>query len=113
MKANRLLLKAGQGKNSTLDKAYNKHINDLFSKLDEEKQERWETYNIIIQELIKEGKLESYCEIKYRLTDGEDPNDVILDIIDRNVDEVNGLVWFFKRRLEEYQEDDYLRRFYE
>lgn len=113
MKANRLKLKASQGKTSTLDKAYNKHVINLLGELDEEKQERWETYNTIIQELINEGRLESYSEIKYRLTDGEDPNEVLLDVIDRYVDEVNGLVWLLKRRIEEYQEDDYLRRFYE
>ena len=111
MKANQHKLKAGQGKYSTLDKAYNKHISNLSEQLDEEKQERWETYNIIIQELINEGKLDSYSEIKYRLTDGENPNDVLLDVIDRYVDEVNGLIWFLKRRIEEYQEDDNLRRF--
>lgn len=113
MKANRFLLKASQSKNSTLDKAYNRHISNLLEKLDEEKEERWETYNMIIQELIDNGKLESFSEIKYRLTDGEDPNDVILEVIERYVDEMDGMVWFLKRRIEEYQEEDYLRRFYE
>ena len=113
MKANRTKTKASQGKNSTLDKAYNRHIIKLFNELDEEKQERWETYNIIIQELINEGKLDTFSEIKYRVTDGEDPNDVILEIIERYGDEMNTIVWFLKRRIEEYQEDDNLRRFYE
>lgn len=113
MKANRPKTNASQGKNSTLDRAYNRHINKLFNELDEEKQERWETYNIIIQELVKEGKLDTFSEIKYRVTDGEDPNSVILDVIERYGDEMNTVVWFLKRRIEEYKEDDYLRSFYE
>jgi hypothetical protein len=113
MEANNFLLKAGQGKKTTLDKAYCKHINRVIETLDEEKEARWETYNIIIQELINEGKEDYFQEIKYRLTDGEDPNQVILDIINREVDEVNGLIWFLKRRIEEYLEEDYLRKFYE
>jgi hypothetical protein len=113
MEANNFLLKAGQGKKTALDKAYYKHINNIIPTLDKEKEERWETYNVIIQELINEGKGNYFQEIKYRLTDGEDPNEVMLDIIGREVDEVNGLIWFLKRRIEEYLEDDYIRRFYE
>ena len=113
MEANNFLLKAGPGKKTALDKAYYKHIHTILPTLDEEKEERWETYNIIIQELINEGKGEYFKEIKYRLTDGEDPNQVILDIVSRGVDDTNGLIWFLKRRIEEYIEDDYLRKFYE
>jgi len=113
MEANNFLIKAGQCKTTTLDKAYSKHINNIIKTLDEEKEGRWETYNIIIKELIKEGKGDYFPEIKYRITDGEDPNKVILDIIERNVDEVNGLIWFFKKRIEEYIDDDFMRRFYE
>lgn len=113
MEANKFIFRAGQGKRTTLDKAYNKHITNIIETLDEEKECRWETYNIIIQELINGGKGEYFEEIKYRLTDGEDPNQVMLDIINREVDEVSGLIWFLKRRIEEYLEDDYLRTFYE
>jgi hypothetical protein len=113
MEANNFFIKAGQGQNSTLDKAYYRHINNLIETLDEEKEGRWETCNMIIQELINEGKSYYFNEIKYRLTDGEDPNMVMLDIIERDGEAVNGLIWFLKRRIEEYLEDDYLRRFYE
>ena len=113
MEANNFLFKAGQGKKTALDKAYYKHINTIISTLDEEKEGRWETYNIIIQELINGGKGDYFQEIKYRLTDGEDTNEVMLNIIERDVDEVNGLIWLLKRRIEEYLEDDYIRRFYE
>ena len=113
MGANIFMLKTSQGKRTALDKAYNKHIKTVIETLDEEKEGRWETYNIIIQELINDGKGDYFQEIKYRLTDGEDPNHVMLDIINREVDEVNGLIWFLKRRVEEYLEDDYIRSFYE
>ena len=113
MEANNFLLKAGQGKKTALDKAYHKHISCILETLDEEKEGRWETYNLIIQELINQGKGDYFREIKYRLTDGEDPNTVILDIIERELDEVNGLIWFLKKRVEEYLEDDFIRRFYE
>jgi hypothetical protein len=113
MEANNFFIKAGQGKKTTLDKAYYKHINTILGTLDEEKEGRWETYNIIIQELINEGKGKDFEEIKYRLTDGEDPNQVMLDIIERDIDGVSGLIWFLKRRIEEYLEDDYIRKFCE
>lgn len=111
MKANKFMLKAGQGKQTTLDKAYSKHIKEVRETWDEEIEARWETYNIIIEELVREGKEAYFNEIKYRLTDGEDPNQVILDIIERDMDSVSGLIWFLKRRIEEYMEDDNLRRF--
>jgi ribonucleotide reductase beta subunit family protein with ferritin-like domain len=111
MKAKKDNLRANQGKHSALDKAYNKHVKEVLDTFDEEIQARWETYQIIFEELVKEGKEEYFNEIKYRLTDGEDPNQVILDIIDRDMDNMNGLIWFLKRRIEEYIQDDNLRRF--
>lgn len=111
MRAKRQDLRANQGKKSALDKAYNKHVKEVLDTVDEEIQERWETYQVIFEELVKEGKEAYFDEIKYRLTDGEDPNQVILDIIDRDMDNMNGLIWFLKRRIEEYIQDDNLRRF--
>ena len=110
MKANEFIFKANQGKNSTLDKAYNRHINNLINTLDEEKQARWETYNLIIQELINDGKSYYFSEIKYRLTDGEDPNKVMIDMIDRNKNN-SGLLWFIRKRLLEYIDEDFYNRF--
>ena len=112
MKAKRVNLRAGQGKQSVLDKAYNKHIKEVLDTVDDEIRERWETYQVIFEELVKEGKEDYFNEIKYRLTDGEDPNQVILDIIERDTDNLNGLLWFLKRRIEEYIEDDNLGRFF-
>jgi hypothetical protein len=111
MEAKNFLLKAGRSKRTTLDKAYNKHVICILETLDEEKENRWETYNLVIQQLMSQNKGEYFKEIKYRLTDGEDPSKVILDIIEREIDEVDGLIWFLKRRIEEYIEDDYFSKF--
>ena len=111
MEPNNFLFKSNKGKRTTLDKAYNKHISNIFLTLDDEKESRWETYNVIMQELMNQNKSDYFAELKYRLTDGEDPNAVILDIIEKNIDELAGLIWFLKRRLEEYRDDDYLNRF--
>lgn len=114
MRANNFILKAGQGKNTRLDKAYQKLIIDIKGNLDEEKEERWETYNLIIEDLINTGKIEVFQEIKYRLTDNEDPNKVMLNIIDRYEDsERDNLYHILRGRIEEYIEEDFLKRFHD
>jgi hypothetical protein len=109
METKNILLKSGNRTN--LDKAYNKHIVSVMETLDEEKQARWETYNLVVEVLTESTKNDYMKEIKYRLTDGEDPNKVMLDIIDREIDMVDGLVWFLKRRIEEYVDEDFFNRF--
>jgi hypothetical protein len=110
MEAKNFLFKSGHGKQTTLDKAYYKHIHCILDTLDEESEIRWETYNLII-ELITCENHDYFSEIKYRITDGENPNDVILDIIERNIDNSDSLIWFLKRRVEEYREEDFFKRF--
>jgi hypothetical protein len=80
--------------------------------LDEEKQARWETYNLIVEVLTESTNIDYIKEIKYRLTDGEDPNKVMLDIIERENDNIDGLAWFLKRRIEEYIDEDFFNRFF-
>lgn len=99
-------------KGSILDKHYTKHINNVVNGLDEEEETRWETYGVIIQELLENNSLDTFEEIKYRLTDNENPNSVFLDIINRNLDDVNNILWLLKKRLEDFIEDDSYRRFY-
>ena len=112
MVTNNLLLSTNKSKKTILDKVYNRHIYNIISNLNEEEEARWETYNLILTELSESGSKDYFDEVKYRLTDGENPNQVILDIINRELDNVNGLVWLLKRRIEEYIEDDFIRRFY-
>jgi hypothetical protein len=108
---NIFLLTSSHSKKSTLDKAYFQHIKNLIQTLSEEDEARWEIYSIIIEQLINEGKEQYYTEIKYRISDGENPNEVMLDIIEREADTVDNVMWFFKRRIEEYLEEDYFKKF--
>lgn len=111
MKTKQFLLTDNHGYRTTLDKAYNKHMNTVLNSFNEEQETRWETYNLIMNELISQDN-RYIKEVKYRLSDGENPNHLFLDIINRDTDNVNSLVWFLKRRLEEYIEDDIFNRFF-
>lgn len=106
------LLKQHNNKNRTfLDKAYNTHINNVLDNIDEEKASRWEVYELIIDEIKKDTKRDYIKEVKYRFSDGEDHNKVILEIIDRESENVNDLVWFLRKRIEEFIDEDYFNEF--
>ena len=109
---NFLLFQASQSKKTTLDKAYKKHMVNILNSFDEEEESKWETYSMIVNSLSKVKNENILQEIKYRLTDEENINDILLSIIDRHVLEVDGLVWFLKKRLEDYLEDEFLKKFY-
>jgi hypothetical protein len=112
MEAKNILFKHTNNKRTILDKAYNKHIINVIETLDEEKQSRWETYNLVVEELTEDSKIDYITEIKYRITDGEDPNYIMLDIIERESDNLDGLVLFLKKRIEEYIDEDFFDRFF-
>jgi len=112
MEAKNILFNYTNSKRTSLDKAYNKHMLSIMESLDEEKQARWETYNLIVEVLTESTNIDYIKEIKYRLTDGEDPNKVMLDIIERENDNIDGLAWFLKRRIEEYIDEDFFNRFF-
>lgn len=105
------LLTASHGRRSLLDKVYYKHITCILEKLDEDSEIRWETYDLIINQIMRSSNKDYLGELKYRLTDGEDPNYVVLDIIERENENIDGLVWFLKRRVEEFIDEDVLKRF--
>ena len=111
MEANHFILRARRGKQTMLDKAYSKYINTVLDSIDEEQEFRWETYNLIIEELINDNCLDYFEELKYRITDGEEPSVVFLEIINRDPDRVSGLIWSLKRRVEEYVDEDFFKRF--
>ena len=107
------IIKTRNGKNTSLDKAYSKLINEVLICSDEETEGRWETYNLIIKELFTLDNGKYFEEIKYRFTDGENPNEVILDIISRyNHEELNFLLSFLIKRVEEFLDEDYYKRFF-
>lgn len=102
---------SGPDKYNILDKMYNRLVNEKLRTISEEDEERWEIYDLIMYEIKREHNYQCYDEIKYRLTDGENPNEVFYDIILRG-DYSSSLIWLFKRRIEEFIEEDNYSRFY-
>lgn len=98
-------------KYNILNKMYDRLIRQNLREGNEEGEMRWETYDLIMYELKREHNYKTYDEIKYRITDGENPNEVFLDIILRG-DYSSALIWLFKRRIEEFIEEDSYNRFY-
>lgn len=105
-------LNTGTGsKDNILDKMYEQLIKDSIDNINEEQEIRLETYDLILYELKREEDYKTYDEIKYRITDGEPPNQVFYDIILRG-DYSSSLIWLFKVRIEEFIEEDSYSRFY-
>jgi hypothetical protein len=96
-------------KKFNLEKDFKNYINEI-ENVDNSLSERWETYNLIFNELEVLGLNLVIDEIKYRLTDGENPNTIMLDIINRELIS-NNIIWVLKRRIEEFYEEDYLNQF--
>ena len=105
------VIKSGSGKYTNLDKEYKQYVNNIMRNSDEDIKSRWETYNLIIEELIKEGRIDLFQEVKYRLTDNEDPNSIMLDIIDKTENQ-NSFIYFFKKRILGYKDEDFIKRFF-
>lgn len=111
MKDINIKIKIGSGKYNNLDKEYNQFIKKTMMNLDEETKQRWETYSVIMDELININRIDCFEEVKYRLTDGEDPNKVMIDIINKNQN-ASTLLWFMRKRILEYIDEDFYNRFY-
>lgn len=105
-------IKAGSGTYNFLDKIYNRFITHTLITDNNETIDRFITYDSIMNELIALGDISSFEEAKYRLTGGENPNQVMLDIIDRD-NETKTVLWSLRTKIEEYIEDDKFKRFYE
>lgn len=114
MRANNFILKAGQGKNTRLDSAYQKLISELKINLDEEQESRWEVYNLIMEDLVNNGRVEVFNEVKYRLTDNENVNEVMLDVLGRyEFDCDDDLYLILTARINDFIEEDFLKRFHD
>lgn len=108
----KITIKSGSGRYNLLDKLYNTLIKDSLAGTDEETIERWYTYETIMSELISLNKINLFEEIKYKLTGGEDPNEIILDIISKDKD-IKTTLWVYIRKLKAYKNEDLLKRFYQ
>jgi len=75
-------IKHGSGKYTPLDRAYNNFITSKIS-VDELEFDKWVTYNQIVCEIndINDGVM--FEEMKYRLTGGEEPSEVLSEMISR------------------------------
>lgn len=112
MEIHNFIVKNKSGKSTKLDKEYFRLINKIIQSNDEDNDERWETYNFIIKELVKLDDCKYFQEIKYRLTDGENPNTVMLDVVSRyNSEDLSFLLHFLIKKVEEYSEADFFSRF--
>lgn len=101
------------GKSTMLNREYTKLVNNLSNNDDEENETRWEVYNVIIGEFFQLDGGRYVDEIKYRFTDGEDINNILSDIISRyGTDEISHFLWQMKKRLDDFIEEDFFKRFY-
>jgi hypothetical protein len=102
-------IRLGVGKYNYLDKAYRdlirKQINDS-----ESWTKRWETYDMIINEIIQQGNDEIFEEIKYRVTDGENINQVLLSIMKDEMS-YNLTTSMLIYKIKEYSDIDWLKEF--
>jgi hypothetical protein len=64
-----------------------------------------------MEELVNLGEIDLFNEIKYRLTDGEDPNLVIISILDKFQND-SGFLWLIRKTIENYIEEDFENQFY-
>jgi len=103
-------IKAGSGKFNKLDKLYRDYVVNSIKNENDCDIFRWEVYNIIMNELISIGQYQCFEEAKYRITDGESPNTVMLEILDRFC-ESNNLMWIMRDKVEAFIEEDKINRF--
>lgn len=102
----KLNVKISSGRFNKLDKLYRDFITISLNKFDEESITRWEVYNAIISELVELGEYKLFEEIQYRFTDGENPNLVMMDIVNKLSDE-SYLIWLLKANIESFIEEDF------
>jgi len=112
MKDTNFKTQASFSNNNSLEKMYGRLLRTTLINIDDDNGYRDETYRIIIFELQKEHDYNTYDEIKYRITDGEDVNEVFYDIIQRG-DYSSSVIWLMKEQIECYIDEDKYKRFYQ
>lgn len=98
-----------KSKKTYLDITYYNYIENIINTTNID-ETRLEIYDLIIEDLMIQNRGELVAEFKYRFTDGEDPNEIILSLLERD-DTLDGLIWCLKKRLEEFIEEDLYKRF--
>lgn len=82
---------------SLLDNEFRMFVFEKTYRAPSEEKQRWKLYDTILQELRWLGDEEGVDEIKYRITDGEDPDRVIKETI--------GYPKFFSYKLQRLAEE--------
>jgi len=97
-------------KKTALNLAYKNFLDEIKPTLDDETEERWEVYDMILSELVRGGYNSEFEEYKYRITDNENPNFILYDILNR----IDGtpLTYIFTNNLKRYIDEDNMSRFY-
>ncbi len=103
-----LIIKSRPGKLTNLDKKYRVFVVDKLSSSCEDEVYKWEVYNTIVGEVIRSGNAHLFDEVKYRISGGEDPNDVFLDVIDTIS---NDDISLFKKNINTFKEEEFFKRF--
>jgi|TARA_R110000744_G_scaffold100551_1_gene193993 hypothetical protein len=93
-----------------LNSDYKTFMLNTINNCTDEHVERWENYNDIIDEVVRLGYDAEFEEIKYRITDSENPNEVLLDVFERI--ELSPILMFHSRHLEDYLEIDKYSKFF-
>ena len=105
-------IKGGFGRCLNLDKEYNRYLEKTLKKIqDDDMLHRWETYNLIMEELIELNKLDLFDEVRYRITDDEDPNKVMIDVLNKT-GVLSGFLWLIKKRIKDFINEDFENLFY-
>lgn len=101
-------IKHSKGKFNFLDKAYNNFIRSSIE--DEQSEEQWEIYNQIMIELVNLNKLNYFEEVKYRIIDGENINDVMFEIINKDF-ETKSMLNIYEERIRYFQNYELMLQF--
>ena len=106
---NSFTIKSTNGKFNYLDKSYQNLIIKN-TKLDVN-LERWEIYSKIIDKVIEIAGPREFKNIKYRLTGGDNPNDVMFEMIEKYSDK-SVLLQSLEIFIRNFSDEDWINRFY-
>ena len=111
MNTSNYTIKVGFGKYTYLDRAYISLIrNQIYD--NESWTARWEVYDMVVKEIIRLQDEEIFEEIKYRVTGGEDINQILLNIMGNELESTNFINSLISK-VKEFTDIDWLKDFYE
>jgi len=107
---NNYTIKVGSGKHTYLDKAYSQLIRHEINN-SEILANRWQTYEMVIKEILSLNDEGIFNLIKYRVTDGENIHKVLLDVMYNEI-EPSLVTSSLINKVEEYYNIDWLKKYY-